>query len=152
LLKAARAVCHNQAILYEADFFLNGNLRELERLTEEIGRFCAAHSLGEQVAFDLNLVLEELFVNTVRHGGCEGMDQAARVRLRRGELVEVEFSDRGRPFNPTLTAAPDLDAPLDERSGGGLGIHLVRQIMRDLEYSRVNEWNRLTMKRKERTV
>lgn len=140
---------HNQAILYEADFFLNGNLRELERLAEEIGRFCAAHSLGDEVAFELNLVLEELFVNTVRHGGCEGLENSARVRLRKAAGVEVEFRDRGGPFDPTRAEPAAIDAPLEERGAGGLGIHLVRQLMRDVEYRRVDEWNQITMRREE---
>jgi len=103
-LKGAPGVCHNQAIPYETDFFLNGNLSELKRLATEVSRFCAAHSLGGEVEFDLNLVLEELFVNSVRHGGCEGTESSSRVRLRYDSAVEVEFYDRGRPFDPTLDA------------------------------------------------
>lgn len=140
---------HNQAILYEFEFYLNGNLRELERLTAEIERFCAAHALGDEVMFDLNLAIEELFVNSVRHGGCDGMENAARVRLRRARGVEVEYRDRGRPFNPTLADVPDIHAPLEERKDGGLGIHLVRQTMRELEYRRVDDWNEITMKHKD---
>ena len=142
---------HNQAILYEADFFLNGNLRELERLAEEIGRFCASHSLGDDVLFELNLVLEELFVNTVRHGGCEGLENSARVRLRKTSGVEVEYHDRGEPFDPTRAEPAAIDAPLEARSAGGLGIHLVRQLMRDVEYRRVEEWNQITMRREEKS-
>ena len=143
---------YNQAILYQADFFLNGNLSELERLAGEIGRFCTTHALSGEVAFELNLVLEELFVNALRHGGCEGIENAARVRLRAASNVEVEFSDRGRPFDPTLAPAADIDAPLTERDAGGLGIHLVRQLMRDVEYRRVDDWNVVTMKRREQSL
>ena len=150
-MKGAPGVCHNQAIPYETDFFLNGNLSELERLAAEVSRFCAAHSLGGEVEFDLNLVLEELFVNTVRHGGCEGIESSSRVRLRYDSAVEVEFYDRGRPFDPTLVPPADIDAPLDQREGG-LGIHLVRQIMSDVKYRRVDEWNHLSMHRRGRNV
>jgi anti-sigma regulatory factor (Ser/Thr protein kinase) len=138
-------VCHNQAIPHEAEFFLNGDLRELDRLAEEIGRFCTTHSLGDDATFELNLVLEELFVNSVRHGGCEGMANAARVRMRAGTAVEVEYQDRGWPFDPTQAPEPDIHAPLEERTPGGLGIHLMRKIMRNVEYARVDEWNRINM-------
>jgi anti-sigma regulatory factor (Ser/Thr protein kinase) len=53
----------------------------------------------------------------------------------------VEFRDRGRPFDPTAAPAPDLGVI------GGLGIHLVRGIMDDLEYQRAGEWNLITMRR-----
>jgi len=97
----------------------------------------------------LNLVLEELFVNAVRHGQCEGMTNAARIRIRvEGDgAVQVIFSDRGAPFDLTQAPEADIHAPLSERRGGGLGIHLVRQIMRDVSYSREGEWNVLTMRR-----
>jgi serine/threonine-protein kinase RsbW len=149
LLKAPPAVWHNRAIPYETDLFLNGSLSELDRLTEEVGRFCAAHSLNEDAVFDLNLVLEELFVNSVRHGGCEGVANAARVRMRFTGGVEVEYTDRGRPFDPTEAPEPDIHAPLEQRRPGGMGIHLVRSIMRDLQYSREHEENRIVMRREE---
>jgi anti-sigma regulatory factor (Ser/Thr protein kinase) len=47
-----------------------------------------------------------------------------------------------------VTEAPEADTrtPLAERRGGGLGIHLVRRLMRDVEYRRVGEWNQITMR------
>jgi anti-sigma regulatory factor (Ser/Thr protein kinase) len=145
-LKAPRAVWHNQAIPYEADISLNGNLSELERLAAEISRFCRENALDADAEFNLNLALEELFVNTVRHGGCNGVENSVRVRLLAGDGgVRVEFADRGQPFDPTVAPAAVIHAPLEERNAGGLGIHLVRELMRDLQYRRNGEWNRMTM-------
>jgi len=147
-LKAAARVWHNQAILYDSEFFLDGNVKELERLAAQVRRFRSAHSLSEEVEFELNLVLEELFVNAIRHGGCEGMERCARVRLGcEGERVAVEFSDRGEPFDPTQAPEADTESPLSERRAGGLGIHLVRSIMQDVVYRRADDWNQVTMKR-----
>jgi anti-sigma regulatory factor (Ser/Thr protein kinase) len=141
-------VWHNQAIPYQADFSLNGNFSELERLTAAVEEFCAANSLNDEAGFQLNLVLEELFVNAVRHGGCEGVPDSTHVGLRCvADVVEVEFRDRGRPFDPTSAPDANIEASLEERSGGGLGIHLVREIMRDLHYERDGEWNQLRMRR-----
>ena len=126
---------------------LDGKLSELPRLTAETARFCRQHSLDEEVEFHLNLVLEELFANAIRHGGCDGMRDAARVQLEMlPGAVAIEFADRGAPFDPTAAPAPELNAPLETRQIGGLGIHLVRQIVRDLRYERVDGWNRLTMR------
>jgi len=137
------------ADLSHTDFELDGNLRELGHLVEQVEQFCRAAGLDGEAAFELNLVLEELFTNAVRHGGCKGMKRAAAVRLDALERggVALEFRDRGAPFDPTVAPPPDLAAPLAERHAGGLGIHLVRQTMRDIEYRRTGEWNRLTMRR-----
>jgi serine/threonine-protein kinase RsbW len=125
---------------------LDGKLSELSRLAAETARFCLEHALGEDVEFELNLVLEELFSNAVRHGGCEGLPDATSVQLEmQTGRVAIEFADRGTPFDPTAAPTPDLEASLEERQTGGLGIHLVRQTVRDLRYERVNGWNRLTM-------
>ena len=127
---------------------LDGKLSELSSLNAELARFCRDHALGDNVEFDLNLVLEELFTNSIRHGGCEGVPGAVRVDLRAEPGgVFIEYADRGAPFHPDEAPVPNLDASLEERQGGGLGIHLVRQIVRDLRYERADGWNRLTMLR-----
>jgi anti-sigma regulatory factor (Ser/Thr protein kinase) len=83
----------------------------------------------------------------VRHGGCAGKEDAAWVHLAwRNGAVEVDFRDRGVPFDPTEALAPDIHAPIAEGRGAGLGIHLVRQIMEDIAHRREGEWNVLTMK------
>jgi serine/threonine-protein kinase RsbW len=141
-------VWHNQAILTDAEVVLHGRLGELECLVAEIARFCREHSLGDEVEFDLNLALEELFTNSVRHGGCAEMENAVHVRLQLHDNgVHVEYSDRGMAFDPLSAPPPDLETGLEERQLGGLGIHLVRQIMRDLQYRREGDWNRITMRR-----
>jgi len=121
---------------------LDGKLNELERLAGEAQRFCQERSLGAEVQFDLNLALEELFINAVRHGGCEGMPAAVHVRLEAaGQEIRVEFRDRGLAFDPTT--AP----PADLKLIGGFGLQLVRGLMRDIRYQRSGGWNRITMRR-----
>jgi len=129
-------------------FTLAGDLSELRQLSDEIARFCQSNGLGSDVEFDLNLVLEELFTNTLKHGGGEGASEGARIVLELdGEDVVVEYSDQGAAFNPLEAPEVDLTAPLASRASGGLGIHLVRQTMQDLDYQRADGRNRLTMRR-----
>jgi serine/threonine-protein kinase RsbW len=136
------------AILTKAEFILDGNLDELERLAAQITQFCRSSRLSNEVEFDLNLALEELFVNIVKHGGCAGMAGAARIALQfDGQDVLVQFSDQGRAFNPLDLPPLDPMATLEQRGRGGLGVHLVRQIMVDLTYQRANGWNRMKMRR-----
>jgi serine/threonine-protein kinase RsbW len=147
-LKGPPPLCHNQAVLTTLEFTLDGNLHELGRVAEELTWFCEENDLGAEVEFDLNLAIEELFTNALRHGGCEGMKDAIRVRLeRREDFVEAEFSDRGREFNPASAPPPDLEASLAGRPAGGLGLNLVRRTMSDLQYRRSGEWNQVTMRR-----
>ena len=136
------------SVLAQVEVILDGNLHELERLAEEVGWFCEENALDSELEFDLNLALEELFTNAVRHGGCEGMKEAVRIRLERsGDSVTAEFADRGREFDPAAAPAPDLSAPLADRLPGGLGLNLVRHTMQDLQYERRGDWNHIRMRR-----
>jgi len=134
-------------ILDETRLSLDGELKELERLAVWIRGFRERHSLSEDVEFRLNLALEELFTNAVRHGGCKGIPDAVSMGLQMaGDDVAVEYADRGQPFDPADAPVPDLESPLEERRAGGLGLHFVRRIARHIEYHRVNGWNRITMR------
>lgn len=147
VLSNQRGLWHNRPIPSEANFSLNGNLHELERLAAEVDQFGAVCALSEDTRFALNLILEELFTNAVQHGGCAAMEDAARVRLRcEPGAVRVEFSDRGAPFDPASVDPPDLSVSLADRRIGGLGLHFVRQMARDLEYHRSEGWNRITLR------
>ena len=131
----------------ESTLTLDGSVLELGRLAAGVADFCAANGLADETELQLNLVLEELFVNAVRHGGCEGREGAAWIWLGyRGGAVEVDFRDRGAPFDPTTAPAADVRKPLEAGQGSGLGIHLVRQIMREVAYRREGGWNILTMR------
>ena len=119
-------------------------LDELERITAIV------ENLGEQddwppdLIFKVNLVLDELSVNIVNYGG-----EASEIEVllaADADEVRVEISDDGRPFDPLTEAIePDLDAALEDRAIGGLGIYLVREMMDELHYSRKDGKNRLAM-------
>jgi len=136
------------AILTAAEFRLDGDLGELARLSAEVARFCQAGSLGENVEFHLNLILEELFANVIAHGGCRGMKDVVAVHLESESdgTVAMEFADRGTAFDPSAAPPPDLDAPLGERKAGGLGLHFVRSLARIVEYRRQDGWNHLNLR------
>ena len=140
---------HNRSIPTDLEIALDGTVGELERLAGEVADFCRRNGLGDDVEFDLNLVLEELFMNTIRHGGCRDQAGAAHIHIRAsGDSVDLEYRDRGVPFNPLDAPPAKIDAPLEERTPGGLGIHLVRQIMSDVRYRRSDGENQLTMARR----
>jgi serine/threonine-protein kinase RsbW len=94
----------------------------------------------EQVA-RLMVVFDELLSNIVNHGG-------GTIELRIGisdGVFDATIADDGPPFDPLARAAPDTSLGIDERAVGGLGIHLVREMMDDVAYSRENGRNLLKL-------
>ena len=98
---------------------------------------------------DLNLALEEILTNIISYGYTDNREHEIKVRLsvQPGE-VKAEVEDDGQPFNPLAAPEADTTQSLEERTIGGLGIHLVRKLMDGLEYKRQGDRNLLTIRKK----
>ena len=131
---------------------LRAELDAIRPLGDAVTAFCDANDLPLNIAGQLCLVLEELLTNVVRHG-IDGVPSpqppsyhTTVVELAlQGKDIRVIFEDSGRPFDPLSLPEPDLEASLDDRPVGGLGIHLVRALMDQLIYDRIAGRNRLSM-------
>ena len=96
---------------------------------------------------NLNLSLDELITNTVSYGYRDADEHDIRVTLteRDGALVTV-LEDDGIAFDPFTSApAPDLEADVEERRIGGLGVYFVKTLMDDVAYERIDNCNRITL-------
>jgi serine/threonine-protein kinase RsbW len=132
---------------------LKNHMDELPRLTDAVEAFVAEQRIAEHDAFELNLVLEELFTNIVKYGFDAPAEHAIEVGLeRRGDVVHVHVADAGRPFDPRDVPPPNLAADLDHRPIGGLGVHLVRRLTEDLAYERRAGINHLSFRKMLRKV
>ena len=123
------------------------DLAEIARLGEAIDEFGDACGLPVGDIYKVNLALDELLTNLISYAYPDGGEHAIEVHLAyaNGRLTAVLVDDAA-PFDPlSEVAAPDLDAPLDERPIGGLGLHFVRTLMDECAYQRDGERNRLTL-------
>ena len=128
------------------------HLSELSRLSEFLAAFGHRAGLSADVVGDVELAVEEVFVNAATHGHPEGGEHPISVSIAlEGGVVQVTVEDDGVPFNPLEAPLANLDLPLAERGIGGLGIHLVKGGMDDLEDTRLEGRNRLVMRKKVRT-
>ncbi len=125
------------------------DLREIERLNRVIRQFGDLHEVPSRVLYAVNLALDEVTTNVIRHGFDDPKNKeiVAHVIARGGEVM-TEVTDSGRAFDPLAAPPPNLDAPLSERTLGGLGIHLVRSLMDGVEYRRENGKNVLTLRKR----
>lgn len=125
---------------------LANDIAGLAEVAERVERFGVDQRLPANVVNALNVVLDEAVSNAVNHGYDAGMRGEIAVRLRRrpgSVLVEVE--DDGKPFDPLQAPPPDLSLPLEQRPIGGLGVHLIRNLMDEVYYTRVDGRNVLKM-------
>jgi len=104
--------------------------------------FAEAHGLPEDVRRDLSVALDDLIANALSHGqtGPDPCSVTVEVKLDQ-ERVTVIVTDDGPPFDPFARAAPDTSLSVEERPIGGLGIHLVGQLMDKVDYQRRDNHN-----------
>lgn len=134
-----------------------GRLSDIPALGAAVEAFCRARGLQPQVAYKLILAIEELITNLAMHGaganaesGGESPDAAAHrvtifVSLEGARLVAI-YEDGGAAFDPLSVPPPDFAQPLEDRRVGGLGVHLLRSLMDEVTYARVNGRNRVTLR------
>ena len=124
-------------------------LAEIPRSAELVEAFCARQGVGASAIFAINVSLEELLANTMSYGYADDGDHEIVVQVWRedGDVV-IDIADDARGFDPTGVAPPDLDAPLEERPIGGLGIHLVRGMMDRMEYRHDGQRNRVRLRKR----
>jgi anti-sigma regulatory factor (Ser/Thr protein kinase) len=129
----------------------HARLSQVGAVRDFVEDFCARQGIERERCLRLNLVLEELFVNTVQHGYRRDCDAPVwmTLGLAPGE-VHVNYEDTAPPFNPYahLPWVP-LDTTLEMRKAGGLGLLLTKELAATRDYGYVFGRNRirLAMKR-----
>ena len=124
---------------------------DVARVQVTFAEFAEAHALPAEVRRSLSVVLDELLANTVTHGfkGVGGKRVGGTVtidvELHRDRLA-ITLTDDGRPFDPFReAAAPDTALSVEDRPIGGLGVHLVRELLDDVSYHRRGDRNVVTL-------
>jgi len=121
-----------------------GALRELRGFIEAV---CREATIARNDTLRIALVAEELFTNSVKHGyrGDSAMPVWLTLQPQDG-ACRVIYEDAAPPYDAFADAAtPDLEAPLDTRAVGGLGVLLVARFSRSHEYTRAGDRNRISL-------
>ena len=125
---------------------VTGNIPQVIAFVEEQLETVAC-PLRAQMPIDV--AVDELFSNISRYAYAPETGEAT-VRFAYDDMekaVLITFIDSGVPFNPLERSAPDTHIPLERRSIGGLGIHLVRKTMDGMEYEYRDGKNILTIRK-----
>lgn len=112
-----------------------GRLESLTPLLDFVDRGCAEAGLGPEDAFAVHLAVEEVCTNIITHGYGGGAAEPVSVGISRlpGALV-ITVEDRAPLFDPATVPAPDMAADWAERPLGGVGWHLVRELMDEVRH------------------
>ncbi len=126
-------------------------LSEIDRLRRDLEDFSKAHDIGEDVRYAVNLCLEEILTNIISYGYSDSDTRkhaiGLEINVTQNSLV-AEVRDDGNPFDPLKDfREPDTDSALADRTPGGLGIHILKKNMDEINYRREGDFNVLVLKK-----
>ena len=133
----------------EKSIILANDISELSKLHAFIEGVGEDFLLTPDVVFNLDLVIEEAVVNIIHYAYPKEEHQYIYLsaHVHEGSIVFV-LTDTGKEFDPTLAPEADITLSAGEREIGGLGIFLIRQIMNEVRYQRIEGKNVLTLEKK----
>ena len=124
---------------------------QLEKVQAFVAEQLEAHVCPARVRFQLDVAVEEIFINIAHYAYCPGQDGTATVRCCVGGdplQVTIQFLDSGKPFDPLAKEDADTTLSAEERGIGGLGILMVKKSMDAVDYAYADGKNILTIKKR----
>jgi len=112
----------------------NRSIDSIAEVYEFAESVLVAGDISDADRFPVHLALEELFVNMVHY--YPDNDNAIELEVDVADgIASVTMTDIDvDPFDVTQSRNVDIDAPLDERTPGGLGLHLIQTMVDNLQY------------------
>lgn len=124
---------------------ITSDINNIPMVSEHLEGTMLAGGFSTEEILDTQLAVEEAITNVIVHGyGNAGGEIGISCQVAEGRVV-VQITDSATPFNPLSLPEPDLDAEVNERRIGGLGIYLLRQVMDDIAYQFLDGKNILTL-------
>lgn len=121
------------------------SFEELHNIVAFTEAFFAQEHIDSKLRHVVDLCLEELFVNMVKYNTETSEDILVELSVAAGNGVEVSLTDYNvERFDPREMGAVDVDAPLEERTPGGLGLYLVMKMANSIHYQYRDRTSKIT--------
>jgi len=127
---------------------VEARMENLEKVLQFLDQELEEMGCGIKAQMQLDIAVEEIFVNIVHYAYAPGTGFATIRIEREDNRVSVTFMDSGVPYNPLEKADPDVTLSAEEREIGGLGIFMVKKSMDLMHYEYRNGMNILKLYKK----
>lgn len=125
---------------------IKNNISEISRVSKEFNTFSSQYNIPKNIKNSVDLALDELLNNIINYGYDDQNEHEIFIQICFSEKrIIIEIEDDGRNFNPLDVPEADTKSPLDDRPIGGLGIHMIRNFMDDVEHRYDNNKNYIKM-------
>jgi anti-anti-sigma factor len=129
-----------------AELVIRNDLAELATVTDALNRILEGSAISNKALMQLQVALDEILSNVVKYAWPEGETHEVRVRINaQKDVVEVIIVDDGKAFDPRAQAPPKPPPAGRRPRPGGVGIHMVRQLVDSYDYARIEGRNQITL-------
>ncbi|HZT87887.1 MAG TPA: anti-sigma factor antagonist [Stellaceae bacterium] len=131
----------------ELSAVLGNRLPDIPELAAVIEPFLEARRVPEDIVFRINMAVDELLTNAITYGYRDDARHLIRVNVAvADEVIDVNIEDDAVAFDPFERDEVDVSRDIEERQIGGLGIHLVKEMLQYANYRRVGDRNRIALR------
>jgi anti-sigma regulatory factor (Ser/Thr protein kinase) len=107
-------------------------MESLDPLFDFVDKFFTDYGISDSIAYKLRLALEEVFTNLVKYDASAASEIPVRLALDRNRVIICVINKQGNRFDFDSAKKVDVSAPLKKRPIGGLGIHLIKNMVDEL--------------------
>jgi serine/threonine-protein kinase RsbW len=120
---------------------IGSDVDEIPKVSALVGDVMQINGFGSEETLDTQLAVEEAVTNVIVHG-YKKLGGEITVSGRIGaDQIEVQITDAAPRFDPLAVPEPELEAGIDDRDVGGLGVFLIRQVIDEISYRYENGKN-----------
>jgi len=128
------------------NIIFRNELAELQNISGQVEDFLVQNGIQQDSIYTVQLVLEEMISNVIKYAFKDSSAHEISLEISlEDKKLGIIVEDDGIGFNPLSVPEQKTDTPIQEREIGGLGIHLVKNMVQEMSYSRKNGKNHLEM-------
>ncbi len=130
------------------EIVIKNEVEELDKLAAFVEEVASELGLEPELEMNLNLALEEVVSNVILYAYPKKEEGSVMIAANGdGKSLVFTITDKGKEFDPTKVEEADITLSAEDRQIGGLGIYIVKNIMNEVTYQRLDGHNVLTLKK-----
>ncbi len=127
---------------------IKNDISQLNKVNKIFEQFINSHNIALKISNPISLAMDEIVNNIISYGYDDQKDHEIEIYIELSERsLKLQIEDDGFPFNPLQVKDADVESNLDERVAGGVGLHLIKNMMDSLNYEFINNKNCLTLEK-----
>lgn len=121
------------------------DIKQMDHAFLFLENFCSRNDIKMEDICHVKMIADEIVGNVINYADSNCDTKISLFVVVKNSTIRLRVVDFNSEFNPLLVSKPDVNASLECRVVGGLGIYLVRKIASRVSYKRQNGKNILTI-------